>query len=185
MLSREDMLRELELLPIWRLREPVQQANAKVSMPTTEVVEATAEAKQAPDASVDTPSFRLIVSDDKQWAFVLAPEHSAEAETLLQNMLKAVSVKVGQNITDANTTHLNQYAVKVIVVMGELEAQHLLSEPQALEALRGEAHRYEIISNEKIPTIVTYAPSHLLKNLHDKAKAWEDLCLAKFTIASL
>ncbi|MGH8773008.1 MAG: uracil-DNA glycosylase, partial [Burkholderiales bacterium] len=27
--------------------------------------------------------------------------------------------------------------------------------------------------------IVTYHPAYLLRNLPDKAKAWEDLCLAK------
>jgi DNA polymerase len=30
--------------------------------------------------------------------------------------------------------------------------------------------------------IVTYHPAYLLRNLPDKAKAWEDLCLARRTM---
>ena len=33
--------------------------------------------------------------------------------------------------------------------------------------------------------VVTYHPAYLLRNLPDKAKAWEDLCLALHTMASL
>jgi DNA polymerase len=29
--------------------------------------------------------------------------------------------------------------------------------------------------------VVTYHPAHLLRNLADKAKAWEDLCLTAQT----
>ena len=36
------------------------------------------------------------------------------------------------------------------------------------------ARRYE-----GIPVVVTYHPAYLLRNLPEKAKAWEDLCLAK------
>jgi DNA polymerase len=33
--------------------------------------------------------------------------------------------------------------------------------------------------------IVTYHPAYLLRNLPDKAKAWEDLCLARATTRGL
>jgi DNA polymerase len=32
---------------------------------------------------------------------------------------------------------------------------------------------------------VTYHPAYLLRNLPDKAKAWEDLCLAAQTVEAL
>jgi len=32
---------------------------------------------------------------------------------------------------------------------------------------------------------VTYHPAYLLRNLPDKAKAWEDLCFARATMQSL
>jgi DNA polymerase len=34
-------------------------------------------------------------------------------------------------------------------------------------------HRYH-----GVPLVVTYHPAYLLRNLPDKARAWEDLCLA-------
>jgi DNA polymerase len=33
--------------------------------------------------------------------------------------------------------------------------------------------------------IVTYHPAYLLRNLTDKARAWEDLCLAMDTMQTL
>jgi DNA polymerase len=39
--------------------------------------------------------------------------------------------------------------------------------------MRGKIHRYR-----GTPLIVTYHPAYLLRNLPDKAKAWEDLCFA-------
>ena len=39
--------------------------------------------------------------------------------------------------------------------------------------LRGRVHYYQ-----GVPLIVTYHPAYLLRNPEDKARAWEDLCLA-------
>lgn len=33
-----------------------------------------------------------------------------------------------------------------------------------------------------VPLVVTYHPAYLLRNLVDKARAWEDLCLAQDTL---
>jgi len=35
-----------------------------------------------------------------------------------------------------------------------------------------------------VPLIVTYHPAYLLRNLPDKAKAWEDMVLARRTVAT-
>jgi DNA polymerase len=40
-------------------------------------------------------------------------------------------------------------------------------------------HRYR-----GIPVVVTYHPAYLLRNLPDKAKAWEDLLFARRVMAS-
>jgi DNA polymerase len=32
-----------------------------------------------------------------------------------------------------------------------------------------------------VPLVVTYHPAYLLRSLPDKARAWEDLCLAAVT----
>jgi uracil-DNA glycosylase len=65
---------------------------------------------------------------------------------------------------------------KLILVMGRFAVKQLLKSDEAIGKLRGRVHRYE-----GIPVVVTYHPAYLLRNMPDKAKAWEDLCLAKAT----
>ena len=63
---------------------------------------------------------------------------------------------------------------KLILAMGRFAVKQLLKSDDAIGKLRGRVHHYE-----GIPVVVTYHPAYLLRNLPDKAKAWEDLCLAK------
>jgi DNA polymerase len=51
--------------------------------------------------------------------------------------------------------------------------QALLRTTEPIGRLRGKVHRYQ-----GAPLVVTYHPAYLLRNLPDKARAWEDLCLA-------
>lgn len=182
MLSREDMLQELELLPVWQLRQaaPMPTEEVKPVVSQVEGIGAEEAAKAELITSTITPLFRLLLSEDAQWAFIVPANQGEEAETLLQNMLKAVSVQINQDVAEANKSVLNQHEPKVIVIMGEVEAQQLLDNQQTLVQLRGKTHQYESAS-----AVVTYPPMHLLQHLQDKAKAWEDLCLAKLTIANL
>ena len=69
---------------------------------------------------------------------------------------------------------------KLILAMGRFAVKQLLKSDDAIGKLRGRVHRYE-----GIPVVVTYHPAYLLRNLPDKAKAWEDLCLAKATIEAV
>lgn len=188
MLSREDLLRELELLPVWQLRNPMPpstnpdthvQEVANTLTTSTSIKSAVAAPEGEPVAVVLPYSFRLIISKDTQWAFVVGP-HDEEAEQLLKNMLKAIAVTIDQDIADANIDNLGHYSPKMIVIMGENEAQQLLNKTQRIEQMRSTPHLLH-----DTPAIVTYSPSYLLSNLADKAKAWEDLCLAKFTISAL
>jgi len=214
-MNQDDILRELELLPVWQSRAPAikapEEATAEVAsigevpaaLPETEVTSpevvvsepALNEVEQKPvppvisepavsEAALPSVAFRFIVSDDAQWLFVLQQQQqqqqSEEAETLLQNMMKAVAVNVGQDVEPADAAALIQFASKVIVVMGEAAAQQLLTVTDSLAALRGYPHELN-----DTPVIVTYSPEALLENLADKSNAWEDLCLAKFTIANL
>jgi DNA polymerase len=65
---------------------------------------------------------------------------------------------------------------RLILLMGRFAVKQLLKSDDAIGKLRGRVHHYE-----GIPVIVTYHPAYLLRNLPEKAKAWEDLCLAKAT----
>jgi len=65
---------------------------------------------------------------------------------------------------------------RVILAMGRFAVQALLRSGDAIGKLRGQVHQYQ-----GVPLIVTYHPAYLLRNLPDKAKAWQDLCLAAQT----
>lgn len=69
---------------------------------------------------------------------------------------------------------------KLIVALGRYAAQSLLETDEAIGRLRGRVHRFQAV-----PLVVTYHPAYLLRNLPDKARAWEDLCLARRTMQSL
>jgi DNA polymerase len=62
---------------------------------------------------------------------------------------------------------------RVILAMGRFAVQALLRSGEPIGRLRGRVHQYQ-----GVPLVVTYHPAYLLRNLPDKAKAWEDLCLA-------
>ncbi len=61
----------------------------------------------------------------------------------------------------------------ILLVMGRLAAQALLQSSEPFGKLRGQIHRLH-----GVPTIVTHDAPYLLRNQADKAKAWDDLCLA-------
>ena len=63
---------------------------------------------------------------------------------------------------------------RLIVLLGRVAVQAVLGEERALAGLRGKTLAYR-----DIPVVVTYHPAYLLRNLPDKAKAWEDLCRAR------
>jgi DNA polymerase len=62
----------------------------------------------------------------------------------------------------------------LLLAMGRFAAQTLLGTDASIASLRGRVHRYH-----GVPCVVTYHPAYLLRNLADKAKAWEDLCFAR------
>ena len=68
---------------------------------------------------------------------------------------------------------------KIILAMGRFAVQSLLHSDEAIGKLRGRVHQVA-----GVPTIVSYHPAYLLRNLPDKAKAWDDLCLALATLDS-
>jgi uracil-DNA glycosylase family 4 len=127
-----------------------------------------------------------------------------QAGRLLDNMLAALALKRGENVYICNvlkcrppgnrnpepfeveqcTPHLLRQLElikpKLIVAMGRFAAQTLLGTDASIASLRGRLHRYR-----GVPLIVTYHPAYLLRSLPDKAKAWEDLCFARRTVAGL
>lgn len=117
---------------------------------------------------------------------------------LLDNMLRAVGVKRGQGVYIANVLkcrppgnrnpqpdeiaqcepflrrQVELVQPRIILAMGRFAVQALLQSQEAIGKLRGRVHRYG-----DVPLVVTYHPAYLLRNLADKARAWDDLCLAR------
>ncbi len=67
----------------------------------------------------------------------------------------------------------------VLLIMGRLAAQALLQTSEPLGKLRGQTHQLA-----GVPAFVTYDAAYLLRSLPDKARAWDDLCLAQQSAGS-
>jgi DNA polymerase len=65
---------------------------------------------------------------------------------------------------------------RLILAVGRIAAQNLLSTDTPLGRLRGKVHYFGELNT---PLIVTYHPAYLLRTPGDKRKAWEDLKFAR------
>ncbi len=63
---------------------------------------------------------------------------------------------------------------RIILAVGRIAAQQLLGTDAPVGRLRGRAHQLD-----EVPVVVTYHPAYLLRSPANKAKAWDDLCLAR------
>ena len=120
-----------------------------------------------------------------------------QAGKLLDNMLMAIKLKRGTQVYIGNivkcrppgnrTPEAGEIATclpflhrqialiqpKIIVALGKTAATALLGKEATLASLRGRLHDYH-----GIPLVITYHPAYLLRTPTDKAKTWQDLCLA-------
>ncbi len=96
--SREDVLRELELLPVWKLRAPISteiQSQVKTTFNTETQAEIKAEVKtEILPVSAEPSAYVCNVSDDKKWAFIWPASLilSASQSTLFKNILVALKI---------------------------------------------------------------------------------------------
>ncbi|MDP3539686.1 MAG: uracil-DNA glycosylase [Azonexus sp.] len=121
-----------------------------------------------------------------------------QAGKLLDNMLAALDISRGNKVYIGNAVKCRppgnrtpeamelttcrpylerQIALlkpKIIVLLGKVAVHSLLLDDKSLASLRGKRFEYG-----GIPVVVTYHPAYLLRNLPDKAKAWEDLLFAR------
>lgn len=127
-----------------------------------------------------------------------------QAGKLLDNMLAAIGLRRGDDVYIANAVkcrppenrtpdapeidacrpYLEQQIAlirpKMIVALGRPAAQALLNAEVKIAAARGRLHDYQ-----GIPLVITYHPAYLLRNLTDKARAWEDLCFMRRSMRHL
>ena len=127
-----------------------------------------------------------------------------QAGKLLDAMLAAIDLQRGNNVYIGNSVkcrppqnrtpeaeetatcwpylarQIELIQPKLIVALGRPAAQTLLNTEVKIGAARGRLFDYR-----GIPVIVTYHPAYLLRNLPDKARAWEDLCFMRRTMRDL
>ena len=68
-------------------------------------------------------------------------------------------------------------APRIILAVGRIAAQLLLSTDAPVGRMRGDVHRLG-----DTPLVVTYHPAYLLRSPSQKRKSWDDLCLARRVI---
>jgi len=131
-----------------------------------------------------------------------------QAGRLLDAMLAAIGLKRGEDVYIANAVKCRppgnrtpepaemaacfpflkrQIALiqpKLIVLLGRAAVSSVLGEEGSLASLRGKTLAFRE-GDREIPVLATYHPAYLLRNLPDKAKAWEDLCRARALMRKL
>lgn len=129
-------------------------------------------------------------------AALQAPAFEGDAGRLLDNMLRAARLNQDagavlfvplvrqaisgsmDELTAALSALVERMQPDVVLLMGRLAAQALLQSSEPFGKLRGQLHA---LHGRK--AIVTYDAPYLLRCPADKAKAWDDLCLAMSLVA--
>ncbi len=195
----QDMLQTLELLPAWQLRQ-------STSAPVMQDAQPSAAEAVNPINSMslqDIQQYFIGAGDPHaDWLFVGEPAGELEkqlgqpfagsAGDLLDKMLIAINLKRNENVYLLHMEHafpdslamllrlIQLIQPKFIVCLGEQVSQTLSGSHQTLDSLRGKLHYLQAT-----PLVASYAPQHLLQYQADKRKAWEDLCLARDSMANL
>lgn len=121
-----------------------------------------------------------------------------DAGKLLDNMLRATRLhqagvvmlapllrRIGADASAAPSLAAELTAVlavarpDIVLIMGRMAAQALLQSSEAFGKLRGQVHQLQ-----GIRAIATHDAAYLLRTPLDKAKAWDDLCLAMSVAAA-
>lgn len=202
------MLRELELLPFWKLRQPMpdfiqaqipavalQPLDAANVPEVSELPAETSVAFEAPAAIHAPPEItsaemgtelskplRAMISEDVTCLFLMQSGMLDEAaEALLQNMLRAMRLICRSQAENTAEHIFSQYTPKLIICFGAEAANQLTQ--QSFEMSQWRSHQPHHF--EHLPMIVTFTPQHLLQHNQNKALAWQDLCLAMQLLESL
>lgn len=213
MLSRDDVFSELGIGPVWRMREARAPETAPAY--TWETLEQAVARCTACKLSATRTQGVLGVGDcNADWLVIgEAPGADEDAQgepfvgqagKLLDAMLASIGLARGDNVYITNVVksrppgnrnpepdeiaacmpyllaQIELVRPKLILALGRVAAQSLLDTDEAIGRLRGQVHRFR-----DVPLVVTYHPAYLLRNLPDKARAWEDLCFARRTMQSL
>jgi hypothetical protein len=214
MMTREDMMRELELLPVWELRAPLpSQIQAPLEIQEAPVQEVLAEPvqKNATVLTTETIVDVLIEQDLVEIASISELELAIERSSILQE-LKYIASEDGDWLfvfSNSSMSHDEQQlfqnickAMRIKTKPAEVSTSALMTidniHPKLLLAMGEVAVQSLLDSVEPIEAlrgfthqlhgvtlIATYDLMYLLKNPAEKAKVWNDLCLSLHTLQNL
>jgi DNA polymerase len=188
-MTREDILHELELLPVWRLRVPPVAQAELVSAPDV-VVKAEPQVDSVistepvitdavvPIPVVQKPEVEKLEVEKivKQWAFVCGASSTQEDECalLMNNIIKATHLELADYVLLNEIQALANYQVGDILLFGlDMAKQYLNTSEVDLGNLRGQYHMVE-----GVRCWVTYHPEQMLQNPLLKREVWRDICAA-------
>ena len=213
MSRREEILAEMGLAPVWRLRHARAAETPQVGG-WMELKQLVPGCTACGLHKTRTQTVFGVGDENADWMIVgeapgaeedrLGEPFVGQAGKLLDNMLASIGLSREKGVYIANVLKcrppgnrnpepeevascsphlLRQIELvkpKLLIAMGRFAAQTLLGTDASISSLRGKVHRYA-----GVPLVVTYHPAYLLRTLPDKAKAWQDLVLARTTMAGL
>jgi DNA polymerase len=188
-MTREDILHELELLPVWKLRVPPVVQAVVVSAPDVVVkAEPQVDSVLSPEPviadavvpipvvqkpEVEKPEAEKIV---KQWAFVCGASSTQvdECALLMSNIIKATHLELADYVLLNEIQALAIYQVGDILLFGlDMANKYLNASEIDLGSLRGQYHMVE-----DVRCWVTYHPEQMLQDPLLKREVWRDICAA-------
>ena len=213
MSRREEVLAEMGLAPVWRLRNQ-PKVEAPVEPGWIEIKQAVPGCTACALHKTRTQTVFGVGDENADWMLIgeapgaeedrLGDPFVGQAGKLLDNMLAAIQLTRSENVYIANVLkcrppgNRNPEPDEVEKCTPFLKRQIALVQPKLIIAMGRFAAQTLLASDasiasmrgrvyryEGVPLIVTYHPAYLLRNLPDKSKAWADLVFAKKTMATL
>jgi len=205
-LSREDMLRELELLPVWRARLPAPASLSPVAIAEPVVtleaaIEATAAPVSAPvvEAETEVLNIEASLAERLQVPLDASPEVKEPSlpEVAAEPLVQTPWLLYCPHASDAPSQQLLQNILRALQL--PLEEVSLYQQPLQLTqvntrfcVLFGLEHanqflatnyaemaaiRGQILTYGDMMVVVTHHPQAMLENPLLKREVWQDLCL--------
>lgn len=197
-LNREDMLRELELLPVWRARVPapasLQAATVVEPVATPLVAEVAVEVVAQSVVEVAVPAVvelevpvSIALSEVNEplpevavellvqtpWLLYCPQAEDAQSQQLLHNILRALQLPLEVVTLYQQQLVSAQVSSRFCVLFGLDAANRFL----AADHLEITAVRGKILTDGDTQVVVTHHPQAMLENPLLKREVWQDLCL--------
>ncbi len=197
-LGREELLRELELLPVWRLRTPLADSTLPAielpSVPeafTEKLIEQTAPV--SPESMIAEAVTELMVESEpapvgeipentqaepaapviqSPW-LLLSPQTDDAAQQLLENIVRALKLSPEELHVYHQPVKVAQVQSRFAILFGLEAANTFLGTNHTdLASIRG-----QMLTHAEMRYVITHHPDAMLANPLLKKEVWHDLCL--------